>query len=186
VSDTHKVEIQENYKDYTPPAWVRRTVLRLADGIPANYLKGLKTISLTNSDGLNHARRRKKTKSRNRKVAIRECQGLYHRKWHAQSAKIELFVDKIAHRWPRLLLTVPLFQDLLLSNVLFHEIGHHVHRTSAPEHREREDVAEDWRNKLNSLYIRQRYSYLRPYRIILKPIIAFLSLIVNFIRSRIK
>ncbi len=184
MTDTHQVEIQENYKDYEPPVWARATVLRLIDGIPANYLSGIKTILLTNSGGLNRRRSRQKTIWRKRKVAIRECQGLYHNKWQEHPAAIELFVDKIAHRWPALILKVPLFQDFLFSDVLFHEIGHHIHKTSAPEHREREDVADAWRKKLNRFYIRQRYSFLRPYRIILKPIAAFLSMVVNFIRRR--
>ncbi len=184
--NTHKIDIQDNYKGYTPPSWVRATVIRLIDGIPADYLNGLRTISLTNSDGLNHHRRRQKTKSRKRKVAARDCQGLYHHQCQGQQATIELFIDKIAQRWPSLILKVPMFQDLLLSDELFHEIGHHIHKTSAPEHREREDVAEDWRKKLGRQYARHRYSYLRPYRFFLKPIVVFLSMIVNFIRRRIK
>ena len=93
MTDTHEIDIQDNYRDYTPPPWVRATVTRLIDGIPADYVNGLRTISLTNSDELNHRRRRQKTISRKRKVAVRDCQGLYHYKWQGQPAAIELFVD---------------------------------------------------------------------------------------------
>lgn len=174
-----KIEICESYKDYSPPSWVRRSIERLIDGVPGKYVNGLHSVILTNIDGLNHSRRRQKILSRKRKVAVRECRGLYHYKWQGKAATIELFVDKIIHRWPVLVLKAPLFQDLLLAEVLYHELGHHIHSTRAPEHREREDVAEDWQKKLERHYFRQRYKWLKPVRFILKPIAAILLKIVR-------
>jgi hypothetical protein len=40
--------------------------------------------------------------------------------------------------------------------VLFHEIGHHIHFTVRPEYREREDVADVWKVRLERNYWRQR------------------------------
>ena len=184
MNNSKKIEICESYKEFSPPSWVRRTVTRLIDGVPENYLIGLHSLTLTNIDGLNHSRRRQKTISRKRKVAVRECRGLYHYKWQGKPASIELFVDKIIDRWPFMVLKIPLFQDLLLADVLYHELGHHIHKTSAPEHREREDVAENWQKKLRRHYFRQRYKWLKPVRFILKPIVAILLKLVRLIQRK--
>jgi hypothetical protein len=47
----------------------------------------------------------------------------------------------------------------VFAKVLFHEIGHHVHRTVSPEFREKEDVADDWGKKLTQNYFRKHYWY---------------------------
>ena len=177
-----KIEICESYKEFSPPSWVHKSVTRLIEGVPKIYLNGLHSVTLTNIEGLNHSRGRQKIKSRKRKVAVRECRGLYHSQWQGKPAQIELFVDKIIHRWPVIVLKVPLFQDLLLAGILYHELGHHIHNTTAPEHREREDVAEDWQKKLGRHYFRQRYRWLKPFRVILKPIVALLLKITKLIK----
>jgi hypothetical protein len=41
--------------------------------------------------------------------------------------------------------------------VLFHEIGHHVHTTVKREFREKEDVADDWATKLLGHYLQSHY-----------------------------
>jgi hypothetical protein len=54
---------------------------------------------------------------------------------------------------------------MVLGEVLFHEIGHHIHYTQAPEFREREDVAEDWKKRLSKIYFRKRYWYFVTHRL---------------------
>ncbi|RJQ23097.1 MAG: hypothetical protein C4560_01235 [Nitrospiraceae bacterium] len=186
MANNPKIEICESYKDFLPPSWVHRSVTRLIDGVPEKYCGGLHSVTLTNTDGLNHSRRRQKTISRKRKISVIECRGLYHQKWQGKPATIELFVDKIIHRWPVIVLKVPLVQDLLLADVLYHELGHHVHKTCAPEHREREDVAEDWQKKLVRHYFRQNYKWIKPFKIILKPIVALPLKIVRLIQRKAK
>ena len=56
------------------------------------------------------------------------------------------------------------------SEVLFHEIGHHIHKTQAPEFKEREDVAESWEKRLCKIYFRKRYWYLTPIAYVLYPL----------------
>jgi hypothetical protein len=47
--------------------------------------------------------------------------------------------------------------------VLYHEIGHHIHTVVRPEHsREREDIADEWQERLWKYYARKRYWYLMP------------------------
>lgn len=143
---------------------------RLLEGLPANYLDGIKTVVLTDAAGLNHEERRAKTWTRGKKVPIRECRGLYHEPHEGELAWIELFVDNIASRWPVGLLKIPVFADMAVSHVLFHEIGHHLHKIQAPEFREREDVAEDWEKRLQKIYFRKQYWYLTPVAYIFYPL----------------
>jgi hypothetical protein len=157
------VEIQECYRDFTPPAWVRKTVNRIIYRTAPHYLAGLGAVVLTNSGVLNHAERRQKTISRKRKVPIRECRGLYYQKWQGQPAIIQLFVDNIVSSWPAPVIKWRLFRDILLVEVFYHELGHHIHKTSAPEYKEREDVADHWAKKLSRLYLRRQYWYLTPF-----------------------
>ena len=75
---------------------------------------------------------------------------------------IELRVDKIVEglrgtpRW------LPIARDIVFGHVLFHELGHHIHRTIRPEHTEKEDVADNWAEKLNANFIRKKYWYAMP------------------------
>ena len=49
-----------------------------------------------------------------------------------------------------------------MAEVLYHEIGHHLHRTVAREHEETENVAEKWRRRLSRYYLRRKYWYFIP------------------------
>lgn len=186
MNDSQLPKILENYKNYDPPVWVRQTVLRLIDGVSANYLKGLKIISLSNTEGLNHNRKRQKTYSRKRKVAIRDCQGLYYQRWHGQPAYIELFVDKIIQDWPKILFSLNFFKDLAFSEVVYHELGHHIHKTNSPEHKEREDVAETWKNRLTHIYFRDRYFYMKILINIFRLPVVLFSNLFRLIKNRSK
>src|SRR5208282_707519 len=103
-----------------------------------------------------------RTKSRGRKVRIKQAGGLYHPATQQRGAWIEIFVDNVLNRWGRGWLSrTNWFRETELSEVLFHEIGHHIHYTVRPEHREKEDVADIWKARLRRNYIRQRYRWAR-------------------------
>ena len=174
MKESHGVIIREAYKDYTPPVRAQQTVDRLLNGIPQKRLAGLKTVVLTNSSNLSHGERKGKTKARGRKVPMARCGGFYHEKWQGKPAWIQLLLDITLEPWPKWTLRIPFLRDLALSNPLFHELGHHIHKTQSPQHKEREDVAEDWRKKLSRHYFRRHYWYLMPFffvlRLVLKPI----------------
>ena len=167
TKNEHTVRIQENYKDYSPPFPARKSIERMLDHVPQVHLSGLKDIVLTNAEAMNHSRRRKKTWSRKRKVGLSQAGGLYHQEWKGQPAWIEIFQDNIFNDQPWLLTKLPIFRDMMLAVVLYHEVGHHIHRTQFKEHREREDVADDWQKKLSRSFLRKKYWYLR---VILFPI----------------
>jgi len=62
-----------------------------------------------------------------------------------------------------------LVQDLFFADVLFHEVGHHIHRAMVPDHRDPEVVADEWARKLREIYFRHRYWYFRALSAILAP-----------------
>jgi hypothetical protein len=53
-------------------------------------------------------------------------------------------------------------RDILFGDVVFHEVGHHIHYTTRPEYREKEDVADTWMRKLKKQYLRRKYAWLIP------------------------
>jgi len=155
-----QADIVVAYRDWSAPIDVTRIVSRLLSTVPARYLAGLGSIVLSNASGLDRQRRRAKTLSRKHKASLAAARGLYHPRSHGRAAAIELFVDNIVEPWPHVLLRLPFVQDVAFGDVLFHEIGHHVHTTQVPEFREPEDVAEAWEERFSGSHLRRRYWYL--------------------------
>jgi hypothetical protein len=97
-----------------------------------------------------------------RKFKKSDVLGLYHgrsRSGGGSSPYIELRVDKIIASLRGASLWVPILREIAFGHVLFHEVGHHIHRTTRPEHSEKEDVADRWAGKLNVNFIRKKYWY---------------------------
>ncbi len=155
------IEIVEAYKDWQPPMNARKAVTAVVSSVPDEYLIGLRRIIMTNATGLNRSRRRKKTKHRGQTRRSKEALGNYHQSWQGQPAYIEIFVDNIIAQCPRAM-RMPPIRDALFSDVVFHEIGHHVHMTRAREFREREEVADDWALRIGRHYFRTMAWYLIP------------------------
>ena len=119
-------------------------------------------VVLTNSSDLPRNRRRGVTRSRGRKVRIITARGLYHQEWQGRPAWIEIFVDNALKGWERgLWLRIPLVREGRIGDVLFHEIGHHIHFAIRPEFREKEDVADVWMVRLSTKYLQKRFPLLR-------------------------
>lgn len=165
------VRITESYHEYTPPFEVEPIIQRMLDSVPDKYLAGLSEVVLTNTSGMARHRRRAVTKSRKRKVRMLDARGLYHPAWHNQPAWIEIFVDNTLKGWERTSLWLPFMRNGLLGDVLFHEIGHHIHFASRPEHKEREEVADTWKARLERNYNRGRRPWLRALTSPIRPLI---------------
>ena len=168
------VEIQENYKDYQAPRYVLKSVKRFIRYTPTKYFSGLHLIYLTNTDALSRKYKRKKTKSRKRKVALINCAGWYVEKWNNQPARIELLVDNIFCDYPSWVLKIGFISDVALSRTFFHELGHHIHKTQAPEYNERENVADKWQKSLSKKFFWKRYWHILLLISPFKPIINYL------------
>jgi hypothetical protein len=144
-----------SYRDYAPAVEVEGAVELLLGYVPSEYLAGLRSVVLTNTASCRRLRRGK-TWSRGRKVALAECLGLY------KGDHIELLVDKILEGQPEWFVRWRFTRTLLIGTVLYHEIGHHIHRTRRPEHRETENIADEWQRRLLKGFVAKRYWYCAP------------------------
>jgi hypothetical protein len=107
-------------------------------------------------------------------VRFDEAAGLYHPAFNGKPAWIEIFVDNTLRGWESgWWLRIPLIREGKLADVLFHEIGHHIHFTCRPEYREKEDVADVWLVRLRRNYTRKRFrlmtGFVRFIRFLLGP-----------------
>jgi hypothetical protein len=159
---TRDLRIQEVYRDYAPPINAAAIVHQLLKSVPDKYLAGLDCVVLINEGSLSRRDRIGKAWSRKRKYDKSRILGRYHGRTRSSLPYIELRVDKIISRLPGLQIYIPLLRYMVFGRVLFHEIGHHIHRTIRPEHAEREDVADNWANKLNVNFFRNKYWYAIP------------------------
>lgn len=135
---------------------------RMLDSIPDKYLIGLSEVVLTDTAGMSRERRRIVTRSRKRKIRTLDARGLYHPAWQRKAAWIEIFVDNTLRGWEKgIWLIFPFIREGHLGDVLFHEVGHHVHFTIRPEYKEMEDVADTWKARLQRNYDRKRHPWFR-------------------------
>jgi hypothetical protein len=165
-----------NFSGYTPPFDPVPIIERMLSTVPAIHLMGLNEVVLTNSSSLSRSRRRSVTKSRKRKARIAEALGLYHPAWNCNRAWIEIFVDNLLRQWEKgWWLKFPYIRKMLLGDVLFHEIGHHIHYTTRPEFREKEDVADSWKVRLKRQYNRAQHPWQRVILYPFRPLLIALS-----------
>ncbi len=182
-ASSQRPAIVASFSGYTPPFDPVPIVERMVASVPPKYLIGLKEIVLTNLSGLSRKRRRSVTKARKRKVRIVEAAGLYHPAWQGNRAWIEIFIDNnlrgVENRW---WLKINFVRESVLAGVVFHEIGHHIHATARPEYRDKEDVADTWKSKLNRQYFRSRHPWIRAFLYPLRPL---LRIITRFLKARL-
>ncbi len=164
-----EVNVVEHYRDYSPPFDAREPVRQLLSYVPDKYLAGLHSVTLTNSHST-RLLRRGKTRSRKRKVRLSDCRGLY------RAGQVVLIVDQIFLGYPNYFLHLSYFRTYLLGEVLYHEIGHHIHRTRKHDRRDQEFVADEWGDKLLRSFMSKRYWYISfaavPYQLLFHPIVA--------------
>jgi hypothetical protein len=171
VPSAKRPTVVTNFSGYVPPFDVAPIVERMLASVPPKYLIGLKEVVLTNSSGLSRKRRRSVTKSRKHKVKIVEARGLYHQAWHDNLAWIEILVDNTLKYWEKgWWLKLSFLRESALGDVLFHEIGHHIHFTTRPEYREKEDVADTWKVRLERIYLRGRHPVMHAIGYLLRPL----------------
>jgi hypothetical protein len=163
--------IVESYRDFEPPSNFRRLIETLLLYVPPKHLIGLQTIVLTNRSGLTRDKRRQKVWSRNRKILLADASGSYSRATKSSPATVSLYVDNLARNagW---MLRVPFVRYMMPADVLYHEVGHHIHTVHKPIHEEREDVAEDWSRKLYAHFVRKHYWYIYPFLYIVARIVS--------------
>jgi hypothetical protein len=160
--------VVEAYRDYVPPQWVLPMIHDLLKSVPPRYLIGLQTIVLTNQAAQPRKRKQQKVWSRNRKYKIVSALGYYSGARQSARASITLHVDNILKGLSRRELKIPFVRCYPLGSVLYHEIGHHIHAEHKPVYEGKENVAEDWSDKLSKRFYQVHYWYLMP---LLKPLV---------------
>jgi hypothetical protein len=165
--------IVEAYRDYLPPQSVLPMMHDLLKSVPPRYLIGLQTIVLTNQAAQPRKRKRQKIWSRNHKIKIVTALGYYSGASQSSRASITLHVDNIFKGASPRDLRIPFVRYYPLASVLYHEIGHHIHAEHNPVYEGKENVAEDWSDKLLQRFYRTHYWYLMP---LLKPLVFLLKL----------
>jgi len=152
----------EAYRNFEPPSSFKRDVEMLVSYVPLKYFVGLKTIILTNKAGLTRDKRRQKIWSRNHKILLSDALGTYSAGTRSSPASVSLYVDNIVDSDPEWFKRLPVFGHGTLAQVLYHEIGHHIHRAIRPVYKGKEDVANDWSGKLWGNFCRKHYWYVYP------------------------
>ena len=168
------VPIREDYAGYCPPPWVRKTVSRLLSSLTDAHVAGVSAVVLTESAKI---RKGKSRRVAGKKYRLNACFGLYRPRRGGEPPAVFLIVDNILaqERVPRLQLA----RDIALGQVLFHEVGHHLHATIGSHATGSEASADAWERRLSRVHFRKRYWYLRP---VVKPLRFTVQLLLR--RSR--
>lgn len=157
------MEVVEIYKGHKPPFDAARIVRRLLSKVPPHLTAGIHSVVIRDSESLPRQRRRESIWSRNRKQHMDVILGLYHPRWKGELPWIELFLDRILEGQRPLALRIPIIRELVLSRVLYHELGHHIHYVHDPIPGDREEVADYWQFRLGRRFFFRRYWYLVPF-----------------------
>lgn len=165
----------EAFQGYSPSFSAAKLIYSMLRDVPANFLWGLHSIVLTNAAALSRKERKRKGLGHSR-TALEDAVGFYTQEWNGDPARVTLLLDNIEKQWPGLLWRVGLIRSLAISQVLFHELGHHIHRVHRPEFEDKENVAEKWSKKFFRKFVLRRYWYSLP-------LFVTISLVVNLWRD---
>lgn len=162
----------DNYKNYTPPAFVHDSINRLLSGIPQKNLIGIKSIILTDVESMTSDRRKDNIKD------IKKGQktlAFYSHKTKSKPAYISLYIDRIIGDYRGWGYRFHFVQDLIIGSILYHEIGHHIHYSKIPEYQEKEKVAKKWTKHLGGKYFWKHYWYFMIFLYPLKGILKYIK-----------
>ncbi len=148
------VPIYENYRGYTPPLGVTKTVERLLSSIPPGHLAGIESVVLTNALTLGAG---KTNRIRGRKQERKACLGFYHPASSDSGPWIELIIDNIVPMPLPRMFRWSFVYDLIFSDTVFHEVGHHLDATIGSPSRTGENAADSWASILRRRYFREHH-----------------------------
>lgn len=157
-----KPAVTESYGTYVPRGNIIAIVDGLMDYVPGNFYVGLQEICLTDSSTLSQSKMRSKTTEQ---IRIGQVKALYWPASTSAPARIEIFLDKVLNQLPTLLGKMMFFKEIVIAEVLFHELGHHLqsqqkYRTRRNHH---ETFAEECAVKLLQNLLNKKYKLLKPF-----------------------
>ena len=162
--------ITERYASYTSPRWLVPSVQCLLSTVPPRHLQSLSEVVLTNSMSIGPG---KTGRVRGRKHARDSCRGFYHRARDRAPAWLELVVDNTFRGIPPSVLSFSAVREVVLGDVLYHELGHHFDLTVGAPARTGEKAADSWSVRLLRQHVRQRHRFLRSLLALAVPVIRF-------------
>ncbi len=156
-----RLDVVESYGSYDPPKEAAKLVVSLLDTVPKSLYVGLAQVCLTDASVLSRAKRRRKTTQKSR---VGETLAVYWPSSIRESARIEIFVDKVLDQLPPTLRRVEFIRELVIADVLFHELGHHVQAKARVRLRrnKEETFADNIAAKLLRRLINRKYRFLKP------------------------
>jgi hypothetical protein len=178
-----RISVIKQYSDRFSGLDLETSTELILGHVPPQMLHGISTILLRETSNLSRKELDRLGRTRARRPSGKSLLGAYFPATRAQAAHIELFVDQILDGWPKILLQIPILRNFLLSEVIFHEVGHHA-EFKKNNFREKERLAIQWSKRLRRRFIRQRYGYLRPFRWVLMSFIAILKIFSSDKRRR--
>ena len=120
--------------------------------VPEEHLNGLHTIAVTNSAYVREALKGKITREKER-FRPADCRGLYG------DGQIWLILDQIFEA--EFFMIIPAIKTIFIGEIMYHEIGHHIHAMAQPGFRkDKEAFADEWKDTMMQTFLRQRYWYL--------------------------
>ncbi len=160
--EVKKPRVFEAYGSYDAPKNIVPIMNSLLDGVPEGFYIGLSEIQITDSSTLSEARRRAKTSERCR---VGQARALYSPASKRGSARIEIFLDKVLNDLPLVLRRLNFFKELVLAEVLFHELGHHrqFHGEISLRKNRQEAFAEECSSRLLRRLFNRKYKFLKPF-----------------------
>lgn len=144
-----------------------RDVSLLLSSVPSRRLAGIGTVALLTSRELPRRDRRRAVDVAGSKVVLGSAHGFYAHSSASRAGTITIAVDQIFQRPTSLALRVPILRRMLLCRTLFHEVGHHIHHTTSREHKDREQVADNWSVALFWRFLFRRYIFAIPFMVLL-------------------
>lgn len=169
------MQVYENYKKLSPTG-VRERIERMIRMVRPEYLVGLDSVVLTDSDTQKSERT---WRLKGKKFSSQRCYGIYHPSSKEREAWIEILLDNILASSHSLLMHFAVAQDVAIASTLYHEIGHHIEAMTVKGRLNRETAAETWVSKLGRPYFRRQYWYLLP-------VISPARFVVRVLRRRTK
>lgn len=161
-------------KQQPAPAPILKSARLLLHALSPDHLSGLGQIVLRRSDELSRRERSKPTKRRKGRGRIKDARGLYYERTPQRLAYAVIFVDRVLSSWPAFFFRIGLLRDHAVARTLYHEIGHHLHRTRNPWKVDAETAAEEWRRVLFRQYGQKRYWYALPALYVIRGVLRLL------------
>lgn len=147
---------------YQPQCDVLSLTREALASVPSGRLAGLESVTLRDLENLTRREKRGRPVRGGKRRSLTEVFGVYYPGDSKQAARIELFVDNIFSRGSRWMQRINFVRDLYFTRTLYHEIGHHIHSTSAPEYEDREKVAKKWQERLQRSFFQTKYRRYLP------------------------